>query len=71
MGVKTSRWITMHGFAFNINANLAYFGYIVPCGISDKAVTSLEKELGKSVSLEEVEEKIIYHFAQVFEAQIL
>jgi lipoyl(octanoyl) transferase len=68
MGVKTSRWVTMHGFAFNINTNLEYFGYIVPCGISDKAVTSLEKELGKQIPLAEVEEKITHYFLQVFGA---
>jgi lipoyl(octanoyl) transferase len=66
LGVKTSRWITMHGFAFNVNADLKYFDYIVPCGINDKAVTSLEKELGKKVDITEVEkilkEKIVEQF---------
>jgi lipoyl(octanoyl) transferase len=55
LGVKTSRWVTMHGFAFNVNPDLKYFDYIVPCGIDDKAVTSLEKELGRSVDIREVE----------------
>lgn len=55
LGVKTSRWVTMHGFAFNVNTDLRYFDYIVPCGIDDKAVTSLEKELGRSVEMREVE----------------
>jgi lipoyl(octanoyl) transferase len=55
LGVKTSRWVTMHGFAFNVNTDLRYFDYIVPCGINDKAVTSLEKELGKKLDLVEVE----------------
>ena len=55
LGVKTSRWVTMHGFAFNVNTDLKYFDYIVPCGIDDKAVTSLEKELGRSVDIREVE----------------
>jgi lipoyl(octanoyl) transferase len=66
LGVKTSRWITMHGFAFNVNADLKYFDYIVPCGIQDKQVTSLQKELGREVDIVEVEkilkEKIIEQF---------
>ena len=66
LGVKTSRWVTMHGFAFNVNPDLKYFDYIVPCGIDDKAVTSLEKELGRKVDIREVEqilrEKIVEQF---------
>jgi lipoyl(octanoyl) transferase len=66
LGVKTSRWITMHGFAFNVNPDLKYFDYIVPCGINDKAVTSMEKELGRSVDITEVEQvlrkKIVEQF---------
>ena len=54
LGVKTSRWVTQHGFAFNVNANLSYFNHIVPCGITDKAVTSLHKELGRLVDMNEV-----------------
>lgn len=54
LGVKTSRWVTMHGLAFNVNTDLTYFDYIVPCGINDKAVTSLEKELGRKIDMEEV-----------------
>jgi lipoyl(octanoyl) transferase len=54
LGVKTSRWVTMHGFAFNVNTDLNYFNYIVPCGIQDKAVTSLEKELGNKQNIETV-----------------
>lgn len=56
LGVKTSRWVTMHGFAFNVNTDLRYFDYIVPCGISDKAVTSMEKELGSRQNVGEVEQ---------------
>lgn len=66
LGVKTSRWVTMHGFAFNVNTDLNYFDYIIPCGIGDKAVTSLAKELGRNVDMGEVEkilrEKIVEQF---------
>src|SRR5690606_22343597 len=51
LGVRCSRWVTMHGFAFNVNADLDYFNYIIPCGIEDKAVTSMEQELGKKISV--------------------
>jgi len=67
MGVRTSRWVTMHGFALNVNANLGYFDNIIPCGIKGKAVTSIEAELGKQVPMEEVEEKIKKHFQTLFE----
>lgn len=66
MGVKCSRWITMHGIGFNINSDLSYFGHIVPCGIDDKAVTSLEKELGRKVPMDEVKQKLIHHMSKVF-----
>lgn len=66
IGVKTSRWVTMHGFAFNINAHLDYFNNIIPCGISDKAVTSLHQELGRTVDFEEVSARVKQHLAEVF-----
>ena len=70
MGVRASRWVTMHGFAFNVNIDLNYFGNIIPCGI-DKAVTSLDKELGRKVDEEEVKEKIKQHFSKLFECEII
>lgn len=71
LGVKTSRWVTMHGFAFNINPDLRYFAYIVPCGIQDKAVTSLEKELGKKVDIREAQEILKEKFRQQFDMEWL
>lgn len=69
MGVRTSRWVTMHGFALNVNADLGYFDNIIPCGIRGKAVTSLNVELGKSqVPIDEVKEKIKKYFQELFEA---
>jgi lipoyl(octanoyl) transferase len=71
MGVRASRWVTMHGFAFNVNADLGYFDNIVPCGIKGKAVTSLNVELGVAeVSIDEVKEKIKKHFTALFEAEL-
>ena len=70
MGVRASRWVTMHGFAMNVNTNLAHFDYIVPCGIQGKGVTSLEKEVGRIIPLNEVQEKILHHFLQFFEAEL-
>ena len=67
MGIKCSRWITMHGFAFNINTDLSYFDHIVPCGIVGKQVTSLQKELGREVDFEEVKQRLRKHFEQVFD----
>ncbi|MDP3149100.1 MAG: lipoyl(octanoyl) transferase LipB [Ignavibacteria bacterium] len=67
IGIKISNWISMHGFAFNINTDLQLFNGIIPCGITDKEVTSLEKELGKEVSIEEVKEKLLKHFIEVFQ----
>ncbi len=66
MGVKCSRWITMHGIGFNINSDLNYFKNIVPCGIDDKAVTSLEQELGRKIPMEEVKQKLMHHMSVVF-----
>lgn len=69
-GVRASRWVTMHGFALNVNANLGYFDHMIPCGIKGKAVTSLNVELGKSeVAIEEVKEKLLFHFLDLFEAE--
>lgn len=71
IGVRTSRWVTMHGFAFNVNSNLNYFENIVPCGIDDKDVTSMKRELGHSVDLEEVKQKVKFHMAQLFEMNLI
>ena len=70
MGIRCSRWITMHGFAFNVNTDLDYFNYIIPCGIQNKQVTSLEKELGYDVSMEEVKQKVKTNFGKVFDAEV-
>lgn len=71
LGVRTSRWVTMHGFALNVNTNLGYFDHIIPCGIKGKAVTSLEAELNRKVPLSEVRTLILEHFSEVFKAQII
>jgi lipoyl(octanoyl) transferase len=66
IGIKISNWISMHGFAFNVNTDLLFYNGIIPCGITDKEVTSLAKELGKEISLEEVKEKLLRNFIEVF-----
>jgi lipoyl(octanoyl) transferase len=71
MGVRASRWVTMHGFALNVNANLGYFDNIIPCGIKGKAVTSLHVELGKQIDEDEVKEKILKHFTRLFDCSII
>ena len=70
IGVKVTRWITMHGFAFNVNTDLSYFGNIVPCGITDKPVTSMEKLFGRKLDHQEVQEKVCQKFAEVFEIDL-
>ena len=69
MGIRSSRWVTMHGFALNANTNLGYFDNIIPCGIKGKAVTSMEVELGKKVDIEDVKSKILKHFKALFEVE--
>ncbi len=71
LGVRASRWVTMHGWAFNVNTDLNYFNYIVPCGIADKEVTSLAKELGREVDIAEVEAKAKRYFQEVFSVELI
>ncbi len=70
MGIRCSRWVTMHGFALNVNTDLQYFRNIVPCGIEDKSVTSLRKLTGQEVEMKEVKERIVSHFEDVFEVSV-
>ena len=67
MGIRSSRWVTMHGFALNVNTNLGYFDNIIPCGIRGKAVASMESELGKKIDLVEIKKKILKHFKVLFD----
>jgi lipoyl(octanoyl) transferase len=71
IGVKISRWVTSHGFAFNVSTNLSHFGLIVPCGISDHGVTSLATLTGGAVEVEDVQNKLAQHFADVFEREVI
>lgn len=71
IGIKVSRWITMHGFAFNVNTNLNLFNGIIPCGIKEKEVTSLQKEMGQNIPIKEVKEKILNNFKKVFEYELI
>lgn len=70
LGVRCSRWVTMHGFAFNVNTNLDYFNYIIPCGIDDKAVTSMKKELGKGVNIDHVKKVLVNNIVNLFNMQL-
>ncbi len=71
IGVRCSRWVTMHGFAVNVNTDLSYFNNIIPCGIENKQVTSMEKELGKKLDYEEVKTKLKGNFEKVFESDLV
>lgn len=71
MGIRCSRWVTMHGFALNVNTNLDYFNFIIPCGIQNKQVTSLAKELGRTLPMEEVKQKFKANFEKVFDAELV
>lgn len=71
IGVKASRWVTIHGFAFNVNTDLKYFDYIIPCGIRDKQVASLKNELQKEIPIDEVKEKIKIHFEETFQCEFI
>jgi len=71
MGIRASRWVTMHGFALNVNNNLDYFDWIIPCGIDDKQVTSMKKELGHTVPMEDVTSRFQFHFSEIFKASLV
>lgn len=71
IGIRVSRWVTMHGFAFNVTTDLSYFQMIVPCGITDHGVTSLEKLTGRKIALAEAASRVTHHFGEVFERQLI
>ncbi len=71
IGIHTGRWVTMHGFGFNINTNLEYFDYIIPCGIVDKGVTSMQEELGQALDFEQVKQVVKTKFAEVFDINLI
>lgn len=71
MGIRCSRWVTMHGFAFNVNTNLSYFNHIIPCGIMNKEVTSLQDILGREVNPSDVKRHLLKHFSNVFNVNIV
>jgi lipoyl(octanoyl) transferase len=71
IGVRCSRWVTMHGFAFNVNTDLSYFNHIIPCGIVNKQVTSLQQELGRELDMQEVKEKVKRNFERVFNSSLV
>ena len=71
IGVKTSRWVTMHGFALNVDTDLRYYNYIVPCGIKGKGITSINQEIKKNVSINEVKEKILENLKKTFQANLI
>ena len=71
IGVRCSRWVTMHGFAFNVNTDLSYFNFIIPCGIDNKGVTSMQKELKRELDMEEVKLKLRNHFAELYDCELL
>ena len=71
IGVKTSRWVTMHGFALNVDTDLRYYDYIIPCGIKGKGITSINKEIKKSISINEVKEKLLQNLKKTFDANLI
>ena len=71
MGVRCSRWVTMHGIGFNVNSDLSYFNHIIPCGIKEKQVTSIENEIGRKVDMDELKQKLKNHLQDIFEMEIL